>query len=127
MVVAMLTLNVALVAVNAVTFGSPPRGYGCHGSCHVNTQRCYGCRLMQQEEEWKMDVEATLAMKDARARMIQMEKEELIQEVGSTSGLASGSTSGLASSSVSGSASGSTSSSASGSTSGVLSDCCGVV
>ncbi len=28
-----------------------------------------------------MDVEATLAMKEARARTIQMEKEELIQEV----------------------------------------------
>ena len=38
-------------------------------------------RLMQQEEEWKMDVEATLAMKDARTRMLQMEKEEMIQEV----------------------------------------------
>ena len=36
---------------------------------------------MQQEEEWKMDVEATLAMKDARARMLQMEKEEMIEEV----------------------------------------------
>lgn len=38
-------------------------------------------RLMQQEEEWKMDVEATLAIKEARARMLQMEKEEMIQEV----------------------------------------------
>ena len=31
-------------------------------------------RLMQQEEEWKMDVEATLAIKEARIRMLQMEK-----------------------------------------------------
>ena len=36
---------------------------------------------MQQEEEWKNDVEATLAMKEARAQMLQMEKEEMIQEV----------------------------------------------
>ena len=28
-----------------------------------------------------MDVEATLAIKEARARMLQMEKEEMIQEV----------------------------------------------
>lgn len=39
------------------------------------------CRLLDQEEEWKADVEATIAMKDARARMIQMEKEETVQEV----------------------------------------------
>ncbi len=36
---------------------------------------------MDQEEEWKMDVEATLAMKEARSKMLQMEKEEMIQEV----------------------------------------------
>lgn len=28
-----------------------------------------------------MDVEATLAMKEARSKMLQMEKEEMIQEV----------------------------------------------
>ena len=38
--------------------------------------------MLLQEEEWKHDVEATIAMKDARSKMIQMEKDEMIQEVG---------------------------------------------
>ncbi len=38
-------------------------------------------RLLDQEEEWKADVEATIAIKDARSKMIQMEKDEMVQEV----------------------------------------------
>ena len=39
------------------------------------------CRMLDQEQEWKADVEATIAMKDARSKMIQMEKQEIVQEV----------------------------------------------
>jgi len=38
-------------------------------------------RMNRQEEEWRADVEASLAMKDSRAKMIEMEKQELIEEV----------------------------------------------
>ena len=38
-------------------------------------------RLMEMESDWKHDVEATIAMKDAKATMIQMERERDIQEV----------------------------------------------
>ena len=37
--------------------------------------------MQEQEEEWKADVEATIAMKDARSKMVQREREEMIQEV----------------------------------------------
>lgn len=40
------------------------------------------CRLLEQENEWKNDVEASIALKDNRSRMIQMEKDELLREVG---------------------------------------------
>ena len=43
---------------------------------------CLCCRLLEKEEEWKADVEASIAMKDARSKIIQMEKEEAIAEVG---------------------------------------------
>ena len=36
---------------------------------------------MEQESEWKADVEAAIAMKDAKSKMLQLEKEEVIQEV----------------------------------------------
>ena len=36
---------------------------------------------MEQENEWKADVEAQIAFKDAKSRMLQMEKDEVIQEV----------------------------------------------
>ena len=42
---------------------------------------CLFDRLMEQESEWKADVEATIAMKDAKSKMLQLEKEEVIQEV----------------------------------------------
>ena len=38
-------------------------------------------RLLNQEEQWLNDVEATIAMKDARIRTVQKEKEEQIQRV----------------------------------------------
>ena len=41
----------------------------------------YDFRLMEQENEWKADVEAQIAFKDAKSRMLQMEKDEVIQEV----------------------------------------------
>ena len=40
-------------------------------------------RLLAQEEEYRADLEATMAMKDARSRALSIEKEELIQEVSS--------------------------------------------
>ena len=44
----------------------------------------YDFRLMEQENEWKADVEAQIAFKDAKSRMLQMEKDEVIQEVTQT-------------------------------------------
>lgn len=38
-------------------------------------------RLAEREEDWKADVEAAIAIKDSRSRMIQMEKEENMMEV----------------------------------------------
>ena len=38
-------------------------------------------RLLQQEEEWKADLEAAIALKESRAQMVQNEKDEMIQEV----------------------------------------------
>ena len=37
--------------------------------------------MLKQEADWKADVEATIAMKDSKSKMIQMEKQDLIEEV----------------------------------------------
>ena len=50
--------------------------------------------MLKQEEEWKHGVEASIAMKDARSKMLQMEKEEMIQEVNNHTILAAGQFSG---------------------------------
>ena len=49
--------------------------------CVDDVMTCLFDRLMEQESEWKADVEATIAMKDAKSKMLQLEKEEVIQEV----------------------------------------------
>ena len=38
-------------------------------------------RLIEQEEEWKAEVEADIAMKESRIKILQMEKEDRIAQV----------------------------------------------
>lgn len=38
-------------------------------------------RLLSQEEQWLNDVESSIALKDARIKTVQKEKEEQIQNV----------------------------------------------
>ncbi|KAK2146955.1 hypothetical protein LSH36_577g03088 [Paralvinella palmiformis] len=37
-------------------------------------------KLLSAEDEWKAEVEATIALKDSKSKMIQREKEEIIQQ-----------------------------------------------